>query len=75
MGMGIEIPSPRQPWILDWFRAVLYRELLGTSKSTMFVLYRKKGKGSRYSINELKVPELIPVLGSQPAGDLIHRTR
>ena len=29
-------------------------------------------KGSPYSITEHKVPELIPVLGSQPAGDLNH---
>ena len=27
-----------------------------------------KGKGSPYSITDRKVPELIPVLGSQPAG-------
>jgi len=27
-------------------------------------------KGSPYSITELRVPELIPVLGSQPAGDV-----
>jgi len=27
----------------------------------------KKGKGSPYSITERMVPELIPVLGSQPA--------
>jgi len=26
----------------------------------------KKGKGSPYSITERRVPELIPVLGSQP---------
>ena len=30
----------------------------------------KKGKGSPYSIAERSVPELIPVLGSQPAGDI-----
>ena len=33
----------------------------------------KKGKcikGSPYSINEHRVPEMIPVLGSQPAGDV-----
>jgi len=30
----------------------------------------KKGKGSPYSITERGVPELIPVLGSQPAGDV-----
>ena len=26
-----------------------------------------------YSIGELRVPELIPVLGSQPAGDVSHK--
>ena len=30
-------------------------------------------KGSRYSITERRVPELIPVLGSQPAGDVSHK--
>jgi len=33
----------------------------------------KKGKGSPYSITERRVPELIPVLGSQPAGDASHK--
>jgi len=33
----------------------------------------KKGKGSPYSITERRVPELIPVLGSQPAGDMSHK--
>ena len=32
----------------------------------------KKGKGSPYSITERRVPELIPVLGSQPASDVSH---
>ena len=32
-----------------------------------------KGKGSQYSITERRVLELIPVLGSQPAGDLSHK--
>jgi len=31
-----------------------------------------KGKGSPYSITEHRVLELIPVLGSQPAGDVSH---
>ena len=31
------------------------------------------GKGSPYSITERWVPELIPVLGSQPAGDASHK--
>jgi len=34
----------------------------------------KKGKGSPYSITERRVPELIPVLGSQPAGDVSHKS-
>ena len=29
-----------------------------------------KGKGSPYSITDSTVPQLIPVLGSQPAGDV-----
>jgi len=32
-----------------------------------------KGKGSLYSITEHRVLELIPVLGSQPAGDMSHK--
>jgi len=32
-----------------------------------------KGKASPYSITERRVPELIPVLGSQPAGDVSHK--
>jgi len=32
-----------------------------------------KGKGSPYSITEHRVPELIPVLSSQPAGDASHK--
>ena len=35
--------------------------------------HSKKGKGSPYSITERRVPELIPVLGSQPAGDVSHK--
>jgi len=31
------------------------------------------GKSSPYSIAECRVPELIPVLGSQPAGDVSHK--
>ena len=32
-----------------------------------------KGKGGPYSITERMVPELILVLGSQPAGDVSHK--
>ena len=30
-------------------------------------------KGNPHSITERRVPELIPVLGSQPAGDVSHK--
>ena len=33
----------------------------------------KRVTGSPYSIAESRVPELIPVLGSQPAGDVSHK--
>jgi len=32
-----------------------------------------KSEGSPYSITERRVPELIPVLGSQPAGDVSRK--
>ena len=32
-----------------------------------------KSKGSPYSITEQMIPELIPVLGSQPADDVSHK--
>jgi len=32
-----------------------------------------KGKDSPCSITERRVPELIPLLGSQPAGDVSHK--
>jgi len=33
-----------------------------------------KGEGSPYSITERGIPELIPVLGCQPAGDVSHKS-
>jgi len=33
----------------------------------------KKVKGSQYSITERRVPELIPVLDSQPTDDVSHK--
>jgi len=34
---------------------------------------RTRKKGSPYSVAERRVPELIPVLGSQPVGDVSHK--
>ena len=47
----------------------LQHTLAGVSAKT----YCKTGKGSPYSITEHRVPELIPVLGSQPADDTSHK--
>ena len=44
-----------------------------SERPTGIVLHSKKGKGSPYSITERRVPELIPVLGSQPPGDVSHK--
>ena len=47
-----------------------------SSKVSGFILLCiaiKKGKGRPYSIAECRVPELIPVLGNQPAGDVSHK--
>jgi len=41
--------------------------------STEGFFQHKKGKASPYSITERRVPELIPVIGSQPAGDVSHK--
>jgi len=38
-----------------------------------FILAVKNGEGSPYSIAECRVLELIPVLDSQPAGDMSHK--
>jgi len=45
-------------------------------RQSVFVgfIHGNKGNGNPYSITERRVPELIPVLGSQPAGDVSHKT-
>jgi len=52
-------------------RVSLHRSLASRSASCKV---KGKGKGSPYSITERRVPELIPVLGSQPAGDVSHKS-
>ena len=39
----------------------------------MLMLILELKKGRPYSITERSVPELIPVVGSQPADDVSHR--
>jgi len=43
------------------------------SKFSVSQQHEKKGKGRPYSITDRRVPELILVLGSQPAGDMSHK--
>ena len=45
--------------------------VLGTYATCSAQFIVNKGKGSPYT--ERRVPELIPVLGSQPAGDVNHK--
>jgi len=41
--------------------------------STLFMKSIQLKKGSPYSIAKRRVPELIPLLGSQPAADASHK--
>jgi len=52
------------------------RALSHVAADVYFTLYTLwvKGKGNPYSITERMVPELIPVLGSQPVGDVSHKS-
>ena len=43
------------------------------SAAKIHTWHSNKGKSSPHSITERRVPELIPVLGSQPAGDVNHK--
>ena len=45
----------------------------GSTVSNSLLFDTEKSKGSPYSITERRVPELIPVLGSQPTGDVSHK--
>ena len=51
-----------------------HRSRPSTRVSSLLFCSLKKRKGSPYSITERRVPELIPVLGSQPAGDVSHKS-
>jgi len=47
--------------------------MISSAVTQQLVCMVKKGTGSPYSITKHRVPELIPVLGSQPAGDVSHK--
>ena len=50
-----------------------HKEHLNTTPTIHTIISPIKTKGSPYLITEHRVPELIPVLGSQPAGDMSHK--
>ena len=52
---------------------VLKENGLVTSETDLHKQTTQKGKVSPYSITESRVPELILVLGSQPAGEVSHK--
>ena len=63
-------------------RNILVRQIIGraAARSAAHLFLRpcyldkgKNGKESPYSTTESRVPELIPVLASQPAGDVNHK--
>ena len=51
----------------------LRRATLPITPQSTTLINHIKGKGSPHSLTERRVPELIPVLGSQPAGDASHK--
>ena len=62
MRMNHGITSVKQPWKKN-------RSAYATRSLVIHVT--KKGKGSPYTITERRVPELILVLSSQPAGGTV----
>jgi len=52
---------------------LIYNQLLLSDNCKRIIIIIKRKKGSPYSITERRVPEMIPVLGSQPAGDVSHK--
>jgi len=58
--------AEHRPVIIRWQRVVM--------RSLSRLRMKLKSKGSPYSITKRRVPELIQVLGSQPAGDVSHKS-
>jgi len=81
----VRLPRPRRPYSKDYLNAHLprprdlwTRAIHRTSKSLSHPPAGRYKRwrwlpGSPYSITERRIPELIPVLGSQPAGDVSHK--
>jgi len=64
----------RSPVLMGHFEYVPFsRHLFLTIMCSMTSSINTIKKGSPYSITKCRVPELILVLGSQPAGDMSHK--
>jgi len=59
--------------VVPHVQKTVYMRHQHASRFSTHYLRLGKVKGSPYSITERRVPELIPVLGSQPAGDVSHK--
>jgi len=59
--------------IICMFFLCFYSLSSGCLPFSLIYIFTIEGKGSPYSITERRVPELIPVLCSQPAGDTCHK--
>jgi len=75
--MSVHLCARADPATLDararvHVRAPARTATIQTEQSSKHLL-KLKGKGSPYSIAERRFPELIPVLDSQPAGDVSHK--
>ena len=56
-----------------YYSTVVTDIALQKQKTVYLCKNNQKSKGSPYSITERRVPEVIPVLGSQPAGKVSHK--
>ena len=61
------------PYVFTFEDKIANFEDVGSLNSATNKSFFKKGKGSPYSITERRVPELIPILGSHPVGDVSHK--
>ena len=75
--LAVETPLDRETNFIHSRRSTNHTKLakIGPIDEKIIGLTGKKGTGSPYSIAERRVPELIPVLGSQPAGKVSHKPR
>jgi len=65
--------KPTRNQVYDGFSTLQVSTVRNFIYQDLVLASLQKSRGSLYSIAERRVPELIPVLGSQPAGDVSHK--